>query len=1102
MRTHHMAVAVVAALAWTAGLCAAEPWREFHQGEEATGDHVIALWQFQAGAETEDASGNGHALTLRGESRFSDDGLFGSCLETFHSAEDRPYGATVANRPALTPQGAFTLELWIRPRPQFTEAGSYFLLDKQYFRRAGDPGGDNDYQLTVRVLADGRCLLEAYLGYGEDSEHFRATPVTFAVDEWSHVVFTYDGRGRGRFFVNGQPAGETLHEGRGPVNPGRHPLIIGGRVGSLHSGFPGSIDQVRIINGVPSWLAPKATAAVAGGRTVFERMEPEAAVTVIVKNDLEAPLQNLRATATLDGVPLHGQFPVREIPPARQGRVEIPVDVSLKPGEYPFTVRLAGEADGQAVELDAEGAVTIVPRPTPHVMPVVMWGVPEMQYRVTDFDSLHEIGFTHTLMRGTDGANLERVWQAGRPLVPSLTPDPIIGFMDAHLAQGLKYVVTTSPAYWLMSTGADVEERKARFQRVNRFGEPYGRANVCAMFPEVQDFAYNIGASIGQTFGKHPALDGALIHTEVRDGTNLCFHEHDLAAYRAHSGRDIPEDAVQRDGVPGSRRAEFVPPNGIIADDHPLLDFFRWFWREGDGWNELHSQVHRGLKTGTHENFWTFFDPAVRVPPLWGSGGEVDVLSQWTYTYPDPPRMGLATDELFAMAEGRPGQQVMKMTQIIWYREQTAPDLPENEEDRVEWERTEPEARFITIAPDHLREALWLKLSRPIQGIMYHGSSSLGMGNPVHTHSYRYTNPETRTALAELVHNVVVPFGPTLKQIPDPPADIAMLESFTSHIFGMRGTYGWGSGWVADMHHILQWARLQPRIVYEETIVRDGLDGIRVLVMPNCAVLPHSVHERILDFQDRGGIVVADRHLAAAITPDIILRQPPSGAPPHENKAALQALAAQLREELAPLYSPRADSSDPDVIVRLRQYGDTAYLFVINDRRTYGNYVGQHGLVMEQGLPHEASVSVDMPGATVYDLLDGRAVQTEASARGPRWDVSLGPGEGRVYMLTPRPLESVRVQVGAREPGDRAVRVLVQVVDAAGRPISAVVPVQIEVLDPDGAAAEFSGYYGAADGEVSLDLTLAPNDAPGTWTVRAREMASGRTAEARFEYRP
>ena len=29
----------------------------------------------------------------------------------------------------------------------------------------------------------------------------------------------------------------------------------------------------------------------------------------------------------------------------------------------------------------------------------------------------------------------------------------------------------------------------------------------------------------------------------------------------------------------------------VVPDDHPLLVYYRWFWRDGDGWNPLHSQV-------------------------------------------------------------------------------------------------------------------------------------------------------------------------------------------------------------------------------------------------------------------------------------------------------------------------------------------------------------------------------------------------------------------------------------------------------------------------------------------------------------------------------
>jgi hypothetical protein len=116
------------------------------------------------------------------------------------------------------------------------------------------------------------------------------------------------------------------------------------------------------------------------------------------------------------------------------------------------------------------------------------------------------------------------------------------------------------------------------------------------------------------------------------------------------------------------------PKDRVIPDDHPLLRYYRWFWTVGDGWNSLHSAVHRGIHSTGRDDVWTWFDPAIRAPSLGGSGGEVDVLGQWTYTNPDPLRVGCFADELFSMAANSPQHpRVMKMTQLFWYRSQTAP---------------------------------------------------------------------------------------------------------------------------------------------------------------------------------------------------------------------------------------------------------------------------------------------------------------------------------------------------------------------------------------------------------------------------------------------
>ena len=109
---------------------------------------------------------------------------------------------------------------------------------------------------------------------------------------------------------------------------------------------------------------------------------------------------------------------------------------------------------------------------------------------------------------------------------------------------------------------------------------------------------------------------------------------------------------------------------------------------------------------------------------------------------------------------------------------------------------------------------------------------------------------------------------------------------------------------------------------------------------------------------------------------------------------------------------------------------------------------------------------------------------------------SFGPCEGRVFMVTDRAIGQVRISAPRPlAPGASAV-ILAAILGDDGRPIDAIVPVKIDLIDPAGRAAEFSGYYGAKDGAVEIAAAIAPNDAPGLWRIHVRELASGLTADA------
>jgi hypothetical protein len=256
--------------------------------------------------------------------------------------------------------------------------------------------------------------------------------------------------------------------------------------------------------------------------------------------------------------------------------------------------------------------------------------------------------------------------------------------------------------------------------------------------------------------------------------------------------------------------------------------------------------------------------------------------------------------------------------------------------------------------------------------------------------------------------------------------------------------------------------------------------------------------QRIKAFQAAGGIIVGDNRLTPAIKPDIVLTPFLRTGHAREDKAALAALAGELRKQIDGRYTRYVDSTSPDVIPYRRQYKDSDYVFVVNDHREYGEYGGQHGLVMENGLPSAATLSLARPAGFAYDLVRHQPVIVTQHGPWMTLDVAIGPCDGGCYLVTSRAIEGLRIQVPqAIERGHSAV-CTIEVVDARGKPIDAVVPLEVTIRDATGAPAEFSGSYGAADGRVEIPLDIAANDPAGAWTIEVRDLASGREAVASF----
>jgi hypothetical protein len=371
---------------------------------------------------------------------------------------------------------------------------------------------------------------------------------------------------------------------------------------------------------------------------------------------------------------------------------------------------------------------------------------------------------------------------------------------------------------------------------------------------------------------------------------------------------------------------------------------------------------------------------------------------------------------------------------------------------------------------------------------MYHGWQSL-----VQTDSpaaYRFTNPSTAPVLKQLIHDVIEPLGPTLMAIPDERSEVAFLESFTSQMFARRGGYGSNVGWEADVWLALQHAHVQTDILFEETLLKNGLSGRKVLVMPFCDVLTKSVVTRIADWQKKGGKIVADEFLCSALKADVVIQSFKREKKAAEDKAKVLELAKAFSA-----LPQKATCDNPEIITRVRKFGDATYVFVVNDKREYGSYVGQRGLVMENGLPSKGVVSLKADSANVYELTGTQFIVPKRGEDGVMsWPVALGPCDGKIFMVLPKPLLGIQLDVPENATLSNTAKVSARITTTQEAPTKAVIPVRVEIRDANGNAAEGSGFYAAENGIVELSLNLAPNDDPGTWEIRVKELASGMEA--------
>ncbi len=905
-------------------------------------------------------------------------------------------------------------------------------------------------------------VLSAALGFGEESEVFRgsALPVNHACT----VALAFNGIDKMWFEVDGKPENKQTVAHRRAVSATRIKTHIGDRMNSVHCPFDGVIAKVTLT------AFPREILACSFGRLAFLRNESNARLHIRLHNSDDKVLSIKKICLQYDGRTV--EIKDKAIAADDTLDVGVPIETRLKVGKYPIEVTVDYLCDGR--ECRQRLTEELLLSPIRHDrLPVIMMsyrsGFPEERLTDIGFNIGCRGGFTAPYLRGVPRAN-----EASMREISNLDRMLFLGFDAMDYTNTNNYV-------------------RDKFPRINKEGKPYEPiVQADASNPDANAFIKKAVTDAVMPLVEHPAFVGMKINSEVRDACRPSFTPLMTDAYKSATGCDIP-DKVEERCPPNYQQLDDFPFSRIIPMDYPLFKFYRWWWKEGDGWNNMTGMISDCVKAIAGRPLITSHDPAVRVPPLWGDGGSVGYLGHWTYAYPDAINVGINTDEMQAMAKGNPSQGIFNETQIICYRSKTAP-VDEKIENPPAWALEFPNAPYITIPPDILRTAAWTQISRHVSGIMFHGYCSLLVDEPRKGDTgYQCTNLESAGVLKEILHSVVKPMGPVLKRLPEPPAQIGVLESLAPVLFSGRGSWGWSRGWIFNLNLMLQHANLQPKILYDEEIQRDGFGSLKVLFMPHCDVLAEPIYKAVTEFQLKGGIIVADSALIPGITPDIVIDVVEDVADPVAFNETICKGALELREKLRGFVMPMVETTTPELTTHYRQDGPAIYLFAINGKRTFGDYFGPWKHVCEKGMPLQAGLDIRCKAGAVYDLVSHTPVSFTSYKEHTHLDLEYETTGGKLFLFLPSPIAKVMLVTPANAELGQPFVFSARVYDANGKRMECLLPLEITVESPDGKIDDCC-YGTLLNSQYSQTVIPPLNASAGAWRVTVKELASGKSA--------
>ena len=615
----------------------------------------------------------------------------------------------------------------------------------------------------------------------------------------------------------------------------------------------------------------------------------------------------------------------------------------------------------------------------------------------------------------------------------------------------------------------------------------------------------------------YPSCSTIFMNSELEDKLAISLDPDSIKLHERNLGFSLKK--VKRLGrvfAESTDEAVYVQP-GVIADDDPEYLYSKYYFKHGDGW----VSTNRLMADIVHEyrpDIMVIADP-LRLCSLYGRFDGVDVVSSWTYTMPDP-KMMLFNETL--RCEAAPENKLIIQTITMYnYGGTLAPSS----------EGRKALSDVLCTGPDRYLESAWLNLFRAPDGIGIYFSSQL---EPVIENVDEYIRPkETLYAIKDFSRNVMQPFGETFRKLKTAPRKAAVLDSWASRVYGLcpRPYNHYQNYFIYNFYTLLNMAHIPADVIFEESILDKGLDGYELLVLPCCDTIPENIYRKICEFEKNGGKIIADQWLRADIPNvlrfafDFSYRKNVNanainrgiqfdsnedtafktewksletiGVTAEEDRDIMEEYCEQLREAMDTFVSREVDCDTPRILMNRLNYGQVRYLALVNDNRTYDKRVGQYKAILNQGEVQKAVINwKGFTGKEVlYDIIAGKKLDYGFSGEEEiSFDIKLAPSAGALIAAMPEELAQPEISGPDRiaERG-REEFFTVSISNAQG-----VIPLVINIIDPNGNRSEFSGYFTLLDGSVEIPFAAALDDPAGTWRISTTNLCDRNTAKAEF----